>query len=185
MDREKNSRFDGEKSKNKMAFLQGISYPIGSFLLALIVFVYLVVGDTAYEDAAFFYIFTLLLALQALVFFLFKRRKNKVISLEFNPHTIKLSYRRGNREETATIPLKDTVLELFELRDYQSFFMGFQIDLIHQALDQKFVILEEYWTYEQFEAIYIEFKHRKKEDINEGEKQAFKQLQLMNNTLVE
>ncbi|MEO9257596.1 MAG: hypothetical protein ABI207_04390, partial [Crocinitomicaceae bacterium] len=106
----------------------------------------------------------------------------KVTSLEMTDYSLEITYLKNNKEFNVSLPINSTKIELFELKDYKSYFYGLQINLINSYKMEKLKLKEEFWSYEEFEAIYTEFKKRKKESIPENEISAFEQLQIMNGT---
>ena len=131
-----------------------------------------------------YYIIIGILGVQFLVYRIGKYNSNKVIKIGFKGDQILLNFKKGSSEDFTKLKIHLTEIKLVEIRNYKSFFIGLQIYFFDNTFRKQYILFDKDWGNQRFEEIYTEYKKRKGEKIPENEKDAFKQLQIMNGTYI-
>lgn len=103
----------------------------------------------------------------------------KVYKVQYDINTVTFYYHYLLSTRKIIWNTDSTIIQLYALKDHQSFFTGFEIEFKNNIQKAKLKLIENSWTDADLELIYLEFKKRKKEAIAENEKDLFEQLHLM------
>ena len=175
--------FDSSLHSSKFSFLEECKFETLYFVGTIIIGIYILFTHAAFAENPIIYGIFVIVAFYSLLFIVIKFFTKKVIKLKFDLNTITFTYRYKRKISEYTTRINTTSIELLELRNHKSHFEGLEINFKDEIGKRNYKLIENNWSYFDFENIYIEFKKRKNEEIPENEISVFKQLQLINNSL--
>lgn len=173
-------KFKATKLARVSLFSGNLRYVVWFSVVVLVLLIIIFFAITGIWSSPFFYLILLILGLQLLIIYAIRFFSKKIISIEFQGDFLVFEYKRGISFAKTVLPIQTTRIELFERKDYKSFFAGIQINFVNSDLHVKLKMLDKHWRYDNFEKIYTTFKRLKHEAIPANELAPFKQLQIMN-----
>jgi len=174
--------FDSTLHKSKFSFIDEYNFKTPYFIGTILIGIYLLISQITFSENPIVYGLFSIVGFYSIVFILIKFFTKKVIKLKIDVNTITFTYRYMFEVSQNTTQINSTSIQLFELKNHKSHFEGFEINFKDHIERKSFKLIEQNWSYIDFENIYSEFKNRKNESIPENETDVFKQLQLMNNS---
>lgn len=173
--------FTVESSKKRSMLLATLLYK-GNLVYLIIAFTLLFyilfIQESIIENPILFFLL-IVLAFYSFLFQLMFLLSRKVYKVQFDLNTITFYYRYLLSTQKVTWNIDSTTINLYALKDYQSFFTGFEIAFKNNVENIKLKLIENSWTDAELKEIYLTFKKIKNEAIAENEKDLFEQLQLM------
>lgn len=177
--------FDSKKNKGIRDFDKYLDSKIFLLLTIFIILVLFFYFELSFEDGFFLYLSLAVLLLYFLIFSIIGFYIKRILKITIFENSIKFLYKTGFGTNESSWALKDCKIQLFELKSHRAQFVGLEMDFKNKNSGLRFKLLEKNWDYEEMENIYTEIKKLKNEEIPESDKDAFRQLQIMNNTLTE
>lgn len=175
--------FDSTLHKSNFSFLDEYNFKTPYFIGTILIGIYLLITQVTCSENPIIYGLFAIVGFYSIILILIKFFTKKVIKLKIDSNTITFTYRHMAKISEYTTPINSTSIQLFELKNHKSHFEGFEMNFKNHLEKQSFKLIEQNWSYLDFENIYSEFKKRKNEGIPENETGVFKKLQLMNNSI--
>ncbi len=150
------------------------------FLGSLLIGGYLYYRQATLEDNLFLYGLLTVGIGYSFLFFVIHLFTRKAVKIVFTDTALQITYLYLMRIHQEEWKLKSTELALFEWYKYYTAQGDFELIFYHNS--RKVKVTDHFWTSQEIEQIFSEFKSRKNEAIPASELEAYRQLQRHNSS---
>lgn len=123
-------------------------------------------------------IFIFIVLVQWLIFSFINRKKINVEELEILGEEIKLKFPKNQLKSVKILRISDLEIHLSEQYNHKSFFIGIDMKIKEKNKPIYYLLSSENWQNQDLEAIFLQLKSLKKEEISSEEMETLHQLRM-------